>query len=104
MALKPVLYIFSNLVGWLSYRVSNVREQEAEHRSPVGIFQLIYNPIRIHTYLIIPKINPGLIFGQSSFLGLFSRRLIFGGGLIFGMKFALEKGVDLLLRGIFLQQ
>ena len=49
------------------------------------------------------------LFSCSDLGGLFSGRAYFRGGsfsegLIFGMKFALEKGVGLLSRSIFLQQ
>ena len=55
-------------------------------------------------YRIIPKISPGLIFGQSTFFWAYFRGGLFSGGLIFGMKFASEKRMGLLSRGEFLQQ
>ena len=56
-----------------------------------------------------PENKPWAYFrSKDFFLGLFLRGLflggLFSGGLIFGMKFALKKGVGLLLSGIFLQQ
>ena len=55
-----------------------------------------------YIYRIISIISPGLIFGQSTLFWAYFRGGLFSGGLIFGMKFALKKGVGLLLRGIFL--
>ena len=51
------------------------------------------------TYRIIPKISPGLIFGQSTFfLGLFSRGLIFGGAY-FWDEIRVRKGGGLIIEG-----
>ena len=55
----------------------------------------------------IIQYNPGLFSVKALFFGLIFEGAHFQGGagvLIFGMKFALEKGAGLLSRGIFLQQ
>ena len=49
-------------------------------------------------YRIIPKINPGLVFRQSTFLGLFSKGLFFG-VVFFWDDIRVKKGDGLIIEG-----
>ena len=60
--------------------------------------------IYIYIYRIIPKISPGLIFGQSTFFWAYFRGGLFSGGLIFGRAYfrdeiRVRKGGGLIIEG-----